>query len=107
MKRLAELRKSRNLSQKELAQKLTSSQNTISNWETGKREPDFETTIMLADYFDVTTDYLLGNEQKNKPVTERDKLTSENIDLFEQLPTDKKQQALDYLRYLVEHQEKE
>lgn len=47
------------------------------------------------------------NKQENKPATERDKLISENINLFEQLPTDKKQQALDYLRYLVEHQEKE
>lgn len=61
MKRLAELRKSRNLSQEELARELNSSQNTLSNWETGKREPDFETISTLANYFHVTTDYLIGN----------------------------------------------
>lgn len=61
MKRLAELRKSRNLSQKELARELNSTQNTLSNWETGKREPDFETISTLANYFHVTTDYLIGN----------------------------------------------
>lgn len=50
---------------------------------------------------------IIIRSKKNKPATERDKLISESINLFEQLPTDKKQQALDYLRYLVEHQEKE
>lgn len=72
MKRLAELRKSHNLSQKELAEILNSSQNTISNWETGKREPDFETTIMIANYFCVTTDYLLGKNDFNALPKESD-----------------------------------
>jgi hypothetical protein len=46
-------------------------------------------------------------EQKNKPVSEEDRLREENNELFSQLPNEKKQQALDYLRYLVDHQEKE
>jgi transcriptional regulator with XRE-family HTH domain len=47
------------------------------------------------------------NEQKNKPVTEDDRLREENNELFDQLPKDKQQEALNYLRFLVEHQEKE
>ncbi|MGX8702032.1 hypothetical protein [Caproiciproducens sp.] len=43
--------------------------------------------------------------QKNKPVTEGDRLREENNELFDQLPTNKKQEALNYLRFLVEHQD--
>ena len=35
---------------------------TISLWETGQREPDFDTLVKIAKYFNVTTDYLLGIE---------------------------------------------
>lgn len=44
---------------------------------------------------------------KNKPVSEEDRLRAENNKLFDKLPKDKQQQALDYLRFLVEHQDKE
>ena len=39
-------------------------------WETGKREPDFETTKRIADYFGVSVDYLLGREDTQKAPTE-------------------------------------
>jgi Predicted transcriptional regulator with C-terminal CBS domains len=42
---------------------------------------------------------------KNKPVSEEDRLREENNELFDQLSTDKKQEALNYLRFLVEHQD--
>lgn len=57
---LAELRKDRNLRQKDLAQMLNLSTGTISNYETGSHEPDFATLCKLADFFHVSTDYLLG-----------------------------------------------
>ena len=46
-------------------------------------------------------------KKKNKPVTEDDRLREENNELFDQLPKEKKQEALNYLRFLVEHQGKE
>ena len=46
-------------------------------------------------------------KQKIKPVSEEDRLREENNELFDQLPKDKKQEALNYLRFLVEHQGKE
>ena len=61
--RLKELRSEKGLSQTELAKELNVSQRSISSWETGFRQPDFETLRLIAEYFDVTTDYLLGIEK--------------------------------------------
>ena len=57
---LAELRKDKNLKQKDLAELLNLSIGTISNYETGSHEPDFATLNILADFFQVSTDYMLG-----------------------------------------------
>ena len=59
---LKELRLERRLTQSELADLLIVNQRTISSWETGIREPDFEMLVKIAKLFDVTTDYLLGVE---------------------------------------------
>lgn len=58
--RLKELRRKRKLSQTKLAMELNMNQNSISRYETGEREADYKTMILLADYFDVSIDYLLG-----------------------------------------------
>lgn len=57
--RLKELRKSKGISQLKLALDLSTSQNTISRYETGEREPGIHELIMIADYFNVSLDYLL------------------------------------------------
>lgn len=57
---LAELRKDKNLKQKDLAELLNLSIGTISNYETGSHEPDFDTLNILANFFHVSTDYMLG-----------------------------------------------
>ncbi|MBQ4121981.1 MAG: helix-turn-helix transcriptional regulator [Clostridia bacterium] len=62
--RLKELRKKRKISQLKLALDLNMSQNSISRYETGEREADYETLIKFADYFDVSLDYLLGRCDK-------------------------------------------
>lgn len=61
--RLKELRIDKGLSQFELAKDLEVSQRSISSWETGFRQPDFETLGKIAKYFGVTTDYLLGLDE--------------------------------------------
>lgn len=63
--RLKELRKARKISQLKLALDLNMNQNTISRYETGEREADYATLIRLADYFNVSIDYLL--ERTNNP----------------------------------------
>lgn len=63
--RLKELRRSKNITQIKLAIDLNLNQNSISRYESGEREADYATLIALADYFDVSVDYLL--ERTNKP----------------------------------------
>ena len=58
--RLKKLRKERNVSQLKLAIDLNMNQNSISRYENGEREADYETLIKLANYFNVSLDYLLG-----------------------------------------------
>ena len=57
--RLKELRQKRKISQLKLAMDLQLNQNAISRYETGTREADYSTLIKIADYFDVSIDYLL------------------------------------------------
>ena len=59
MNRIKELRLRENLKQTELADALGISQATLSNWERGDFEPDNESVIKLADFFNVNIDYLL------------------------------------------------
>ena len=57
--RLRELRRARNISQLKLSMDLQLNQNAISRYETGLREADYATLIKIADYFNVSVDYLL------------------------------------------------
>lgn len=57
--RLRELRRSKGISQLKLATDLNTSQNTISRYETGEREPGIIELIKIADYFHVSIDYLV------------------------------------------------
>ena len=63
--RLKEIRKSKNISQLKLAMDLNTNQNTISRYETNEREPGINELIKIADYFNVSIDYLL--ERTDKP----------------------------------------
>lgn len=67
--RLKLLRKQKHMSQLSLAMKLNTTQMSISRYKTGKREPDLKTLILIADFFDVSIDYLLertDNPKMNK-----------------------------------------
>ena len=60
-----ELREKKGISQKELADYLNITQVQISKYELGKNEPDLNTTKKIAEYFNVTIDYLLGTSEEN------------------------------------------
>lgn len=62
--RLQTLRKKQGLTQDNLAKILHTSRSRIANYEQGKRQPDFEMQEAIADYFNVTIDYLFGREYK-------------------------------------------
>lgn len=57
---LKTLRINMGLDQKQLAHHLNINASSISNWETNRRSPDLDTLVKLADFFNVSTDYLLG-----------------------------------------------
>lgn len=64
--RLKEIRKSKRMSQRELAQALSVSQQTIGSWEVGRSEPNTELLQKIATYFSVSVDYLLGGKDTNR-----------------------------------------
>jgi len=60
MLRIRELREERSVTQQEVAQKIGVSRQVYANWENEINQPDFKMLILLAEYFGVTTDFLLG-----------------------------------------------
>jgi len=74
---IRELRTSRGLSQVELAKKLSVTKQTVSNWENDNIQPSIDMLERLADFFNVSTDYLLGRTQTTYLSTEG--LTCEEI----------------------------
>ncbi|USK43760.1 helix-turn-helix domain-containing protein [Cytobacillus oceanisediminis] len=72
--RLRELRKEKKLTSKQFGEKFKLAESTISGYETGARKPDIELVKAFANFFDVTTDYLLGESSEKKP--RKDKINS-------------------------------
>lgn len=72
MNRIRDLREDIDLKQSELAQIINTSQQNLSNYEQEKSSPTKDIWIKLADYFNVTTDYLMGktNNRQNDNFTE-------------------------------------
>lgn len=84
--RLKELRTKKNMTQDELGKILNVSGKTIGTWERDSRQPNIETINALANYFNVSTDYLLGrSEEKKSPSEDREnkdlkKFLEDNLD---------------------------
>lgn len=64
--RLVQLRKEKNITQKQLANELNLSEVGIQNYEGERRKPAYDVLIALADYFDVSLDYLVGRSDEPK-----------------------------------------
>lgn len=94
---LAELRQEQGLTQKELGQVLCVSTGTISNYENGVHLPDAEKLIVLADFFHVSTDYLLGRTRLRETYSDfqrklvENKLALDAFNTFLALPKDLQQ----------------
>ena len=78
MLQLKQLRQERHLSQAGLALKLNLSQSTVSAYEVGDRTPDLETLVAIAQFFDVSLDYLAGLTERKRQMTQGD-LTLEEL----------------------------
>lgn len=65
--KIVQLRKSKKITQEELSRKIGVTRSALSQYELGLRQPDYDIVKRMADYFNVSTDYLLGRETK-KPI---------------------------------------
>ena len=81
-KQIYELRKQKNIKQEELAAELGVTAAAVSKWENGYTLPDILMLCALADFFEVTTDELLG---RNRP-TKKAMLVTRDPDVMEKLP---------------------
>lgn len=71
--RIRELRKGKGITMKQLGEVVDLAESTISQYETGKRQPDNETLLRLGEYFGVTVGYLLGVDEPIQAVlTDKD-----------------------------------
>ena len=108
---LKELRTEHGLKRSELARETGINANTLANYEKGTRQASYETLILLADYFNVTVDELLGREEKpdlprafgGNPARlngEEQRVVAD----FRRLPSADKTRLKDYLTLLTERQ---
>lgn len=95
MQKLKRLRKERKLTQQNVAESLHISRQLYSFYENGKREPNIENLSLLADFFDVSIDYLLGRKEKNLSMTS----LLEKLQLVDKETLDEIENYLDYIIY--------
>lgn len=108
------LRKEKKITQFQLSKNLNVTHGAIAMWETNKRQPDNETLIKIADYFNVTIDYLLGrsDEPTVRKDTEKEKaaveLTAEEsklLEIFRKLNVKNRMHVSAYAQVRLEDQE--
>lgn len=75
--RLVQLRKEFGLTQIEFAEKIGFSRTAISAWEIGRNEPSNEDTIKIANFFNVSVDYLIGKSNIKNP----EKIDMDDVDV--------------------------
>jgi transcriptional regulator with XRE-family HTH domain len=95
------LKNSRNLSDAKFCSEFGLNPKTFDNWKRGKSKSFMKMLEIIACYFDVSVDYLLGNEQKIKLLTEREKLNQENLNIMNSLPDDLYKVAHEQLKSLA------
>lgn len=103
-KTIKDLRLSFNLSRKELAEKINYSKTIINYWENNEKMPNVQAIIALADFFNVTTDYLTGRElEDGRVIIQETELPNDENNLltnYRKLSSDLKESAQEYLKSL-------
>lgn len=115
---LKRLRHEKNLSQQELANRLKINRSTYARYETSATQPDFETLELLADFYEVSIDYLLGrlnntDKDKNKfdPMSEINRLLDKygidqsgfyDIDRWRAMGPEEIKELENYFKYITD-----
>ena len=100
--RIRGLRERDNLTQKALAEKLNIPHQNLSNYERGFRQPDYGTLIKIADFFHVSTDFLLKGEDFHKLAETKPEYSNTNLDNRECKMS--KEKALEALEWLLQYE---
>ena len=105
MNRLKELRLKHDKTQQEIADFLNLTPKAISFYELGQRDIPNETLQKLADFFHVSTDYILGREEKQSPFAALP-VVGNIIKMFAALSPQKQEQAASYIAFLAQDDKK-
>lgn len=98
---IRELREEMHLTQSELAQKLSTSQRNVSNYETGTSEPDLAMIVQLADIFGVSLDELFGREGSMLEADKLEGLDRLLVKKMRELSDERKAALLSFLKGFV------
>lgn len=79
--RLRDLRKGLKLSQAEVARQLQLSKSTVAGYESNSTSPSLESLSMLANFYGVSTDYILGREKSKKITADLSSLDDEQLQI--------------------------
>ena len=102
--RLKYLRKSENITQQQLATALGIAKSTVSMYENGQREPDFETLEMISDYFNVDMRTFFPNSEQLPSMTTKE--LSEIDSIFSELTPSRQTKLLELARLYLDDQRK-
>ncbi|AOY78145.1 helix-turn-helix domain-containing protein [Clostridium formicaceticum] len=101
--RLKQLRKEKKLTQEDLAIQLNKTRSTVAGYETERKEPDYDTLKKIAEFFDVSIDYLLGHSDTPHSYSSKNCITEtkaryglDNKDL----PDEAIKQIEDYIEFI-------
>ncbi|WP_144488821.1 helix-turn-helix domain-containing protein [Bacillus thuringiensis] len=101
------LRTEHKLTQEQFATDIGITKASVSKFEKGMKAPGRETLEKIADYFNVTTDYLLGRSEEPELTTEEDKIVSEEgkniMAIIESLPEEERKKAWEQLEMYVNY----
>ena len=108
---LKQLREDAGYSQYSFADAFGTKQSTVGGWESGAREPKIETLIKIANFYNVSLDYLLGRENKKEassPVPTLGKDAQKLLDMYGELSAENKDQVMRYVTsiYYVDRADK-
>ena len=98
--RISELRRRRKMTQRQLADYLSVSLNSVSLYERNLSTPDDDTKIKIAELFDVSMDYLMGSSSQEAPLHKA--APRRSVLLYENLPPDAYKELQSFVKYLRE-----
>lgn len=100
--RMRELRRNCAMTQLELAEKLSYKSTAISSYENSRNEPNIENLIKIANLFEVTVDYLIGNSDENTKQIYFNHEIRELCEIYQSLSVEDKKMLFSYIYFLVE-----